>query len=66
MGLVSQGPSLSREPTVRSGFLSQCVGMGSAFALPVMPGAASGTVTDALRLNASNQLPHESPEPAGC
>lgn len=45
MGLVSQP---AREPTVRSRFLSQCVGMGSAFIFPVMPGAASGTVTGAL------------------
>lgn len=52
-----QGPRLPKEPTVRSRFLSQCVGMGSAFVLPVMPGAASGTVTGALRVNASIQLP---------
>lgn len=63
VGLVSQP---AKEPTVRSRFLSQCVGMGSAFTLAVMPGATSGTVTGALRLNASIQLPHEPPWPARC
>lgn len=56
MELVSQGPACQGSPQQGVGFLA------SAFILPVMPGTASGTVTDALRLNASIQLPHEPPE----